>query len=247
VLAKDQPVMLKLVVFVPPTHADSLMAAMASAGAGTIGNYELCSFRLEGTGTFKPAPGAKPFTGAAGRLESVEEVRLEMVLPRWKLEGVVAAMRRAHPYEEAAYDVYDLANSSDAYGSGAIGALETRMPLSKFLARVKRALGVPSLRFTGRPRGGIKRVAVCGGSGSGYLQAAIRRGADAFVTSDCTYHLFQECDGRIALIDAGHFETERPVVPVIVEYLRQQCGRPPAGVRVAASTSMKNIVQYYMS
>jgi len=223
-LQKDQSVLKKIVVFVPADHADAVAAAMASAGAGKIGNYESCSFRVDGTGFFKPMAGAKPFIGATGRLEKVREVRLEMILPRWKLHDVVRGMRSAHPYEEIAYDAYDVSNISDSYGSGVIGELRKAMPLSKFLAHVERTLHVPGVRFAGRVRNRIKRVAACGGSGSNYLPAAIQRGADAFVTSDVPYHVFQECDDRISLIDAGHYETEQPIVAHVVEYLKTQLG-----------------------
>lgn len=246
-LQKDQSVLKKIVTFVPPAHAEAVAAAMASAGAGTIGNYESCSFRVEGTGTFKAAAGARPFIGGTGSLEKVDEVRLEMILPRWRLNDVVGAMRRAHPYEEVAYDVYDLGNTGDSYGSGVIGELRKPMPLSKFLAHVQRTLRVPGVRYAGRLRHSIRRVAACGGSGSGYLQAAIQRGADAFVTSDVSYHAFQDCDDRLALIDAGHYETERPVIPRIVEYLKTQLGRRRERVKVFPSSRMKNSVQYYMS
>jgi dinuclear metal center YbgI/SA1388 family protein len=246
-LRKDQNVLKKIVTFVPRLHVEAVTAAMAAAGAGTIGEYDECSFRVEGTGTFKAAKGAKPFVGGIGRLEKVEEVRLEMVLPRWRVNEVVSAMRSAHPYEEVAYDLYDLANAVDSYGSGAIGELLQATPLPRFLAHVERSLHVACLRFAGGLRKRISRVAVCGGSGSNLLRDAIQRGADAFVTSDVSYHEFQECDNRIALIDAGHFETEQPVVARIVEHLKQHLAGLRGNVTVLPSSRMNNFVQYHLS
>jgi dinuclear metal center YbgI/SA1388 family protein len=247
VLQKDQLVLKKVVVFVPADHIESVSAAMADAGAGGIGLYDHCSFRTRGTGTFRPLAGAKPFIGTKGRLERVEEVRLEMVVQSWKLDTVLRAMKRSHPYEEVAYDVYNLSNPSPTHGSGAIGELPGEMPLAKFLAHLTRTLRIPGLRFSGNLRSRIKRVAVCGGSGSNYLQAAIRQGADAFVTADLSYHVFQESDGRIALIDTGHFETEQPVIPHLVGYLKRQLAGRRERVRVLPSNRMKNFVQYYHS
>jgi dinuclear metal center YbgI/SA1388 family protein len=246
-LRKDQSVLMKIVTFVPKAHLEAVASAMAGAGAGTIGDYDDCSFRAEGTGTFKARTGAKPFTGGVNRLEKVDEVRLEMVLPRWRAEEVVRALRAAHPYEEVAYDLYHLANKGESYGAGAIGTLRRTMPLPAFLRHVERSLRVACVRYSGRPRQTVRRVAVCGGSGSDLLAAAIQRGADAFVTSDCSYHLFQECDNRLALVDAGHYETEQPVVARIVEHLQQHLGGPRKGVKVYPSSRMKNFVQYHMS
>jgi|ERR1041384_4582977 dinuclear metal center YbgI/SA1388 family protein len=246
-LEQDRREMKKIAVFVPPDHVDAVMAAMAAAGAGTLGKYEMCSFRVGGTGTFRPAKGAKPFTGAVGTLEATDEVRLEMILPAWRLHDVVAAMRKAHPYEEVAYDAYDLSNPGGMAGLGVIGNLAEAMPLSKFLAHVKRALRVPSVRYSGPMRRSIRRVAACGGSGSGLMATAIRRGADAFVTADVTYHQFQECDGRLALIDAGHWETEEPVIPGIVGRLQSNVRGGRDRVKVLQSRRMKNFVQYYTS
>ncbi len=246
-LEQDRRGMKKIAVFVPAGHVDAVMAAMAAAGAGRIGKYEMCSFRVGGTGTFKPAAGAKPYKGAAGRLEKADEIRLEMILPSWRLHEVVAAMRKAHPYEEVAYDAYDLSNPGGAAGLGVIGDLAEAMPLAKFLAHVKRSLRVPRVRYSGTPKRSIRRVAACGGSGSGLMAAAIRLGADAFVTADLSYHQFQECDGRLALIDAGHFETEEPVIPRIVERLQSSVRGRKESVKVLPSRRMKNFVQYYMS
>ncbi|HZY10585.1 MAG TPA: Nif3-like dinuclear metal center hexameric protein [Bacteroidota bacterium] len=239
-LSKNFRVQKKIVVFVPLEYSNKVMEAMASAGAGKIGDYELCSFSTEGSGTFIASKNSSPFIGKVGRLERVSEVRLEMILPSWKLNNVIQAMRMAHPYEEIAFDVYNLDNVSNEYGMGALGDLNRGMVLKKFLMKIKRDLKTPLLRFSGNLKKIIRRVAVCGGSGSDLLSTAIQRGADAFITADIKYHTFLQCDHRIALVDAGHYETEQPIVKKIVHYLRKR-----KAVRVFSSRSMANPVQYY--
>jgi dinuclear metal center YbgI/SA1388 family protein len=246
VLHKDVRQYNKIVVFVPSSHADKLMAAMAGAGAGSIGAYDSCSFQAEGTGTFRPLKGANPFIGTAGTLERVAETRLEMIVPSWKLNGVLASMRETHPYEEIAYDVYALANIASEYGSGIIGELPKPVKLRAFLQTVRSKLRVPSLRFTGNLNQAVRTIAVCGGSGSELLPVAIQQGADVFLTADAKYHVFQDAEDEIALIDAGHYETEQPVVQQVVSYLSRRCRERKDSVLVLASEYSHNPVQYYM-
>ena len=172
VLIPQEHAMKKVVVFVPHDYADVVMQAMSKAGAGAIGNYDSCSFQLPGSGTFRGLKGSKPFIGqrprrgSEGTIERVKEIRLEMIVYAWKLKSVLQAMTESHPYEEVAYDVYNLENEASQYGTGAIGELEIPMRLEQFLQHVKKQLHVPVLRFTGELKSKIKRVAVCGGSGS---------------------------------------------------------------------------------
>lgn len=236
--------MRKIAVFVPADHADSVAEAMAEAGAGTIGVYDSCSFRVEGVGTFRGRKGAKPFLGKAGTLERVNETRVEMIVPQWNVNDVLAAVRRVHPYEEVAYDVYTLDNEQTRYGAGAIGTVPKETTLRKFLGTVKERLNVSSLRFTGDVRGRIKTVAVCGGSGSDLLDEAVRRGADVFVTADVRYHTFEAAAGTIALIDAGHFETEQPSLDHLVDYLRGAIRQRNEAIRVFKTSITTNPVSY---
>ncbi|HTK81953.1 MAG TPA: Nif3-like dinuclear metal center hexameric protein [Bacteroidota bacterium] len=234
----------KIVVYVPEQFAAPVMTAMAKAGAGTIGKYENCSFRSPGVGTYLPASGAAPYAGKIGKLESAEEVRLEMIAAAWDVREILSAMRSAHPYEEVAYDVYDLANVSDEFGAGVIGELEKPQPLKKFLGHVRKQLNVPVLRYTAGSQSTVRRVAVCGGSGSDLLATAVCEGADAFVTADITYHKFQDCDRRLTLVDAGHFETERPALRHVVRYLAKECAARKQQITITASSTSSNFVQY---
>jgi dinuclear metal center YbgI/SA1388 family protein len=209
----------KIAVFVPEKDVDTVAAAMAESGAGVIGEYESCSFRVDGRGTFQGSAQSSPTLGKPLRLEEIPEVRLEMVVPRARVAAVVAAMKSAHPYEEVAYDVYALENNNPNFGMGAIGELAKPMSLRSFLTRTRRSLGAKSLKHTGSLNQTIQRVAVCGGSGFEHLEDAIHAKADVFVTADVRYHGFQAADKRIALVDAGHYETERVVLPAIAERL----------------------------
>jgi len=234
----------KLVTFVPTTDVDRVARAMTQAGAGVIGNYTQCSFRTEGIGTFQGNADSTPAVGRRGVVESVTEVRLEMIADRDRLPAVVAAMRRVHPYEEVAYDVYPLENAHQRFGMGAIGELARPTSLAAFLRHVRRTLGTGSLRFTGNPRQQVRRVAVCGGSGSQLLEHAIAREADVFVTSDVSFHRFQDAVGRIALVDAGHHETEYPVLASLAGKIRDACRTQGRRTPVAVSAVRTNPVAY---
>jgi len=234
----------KIVTFVPSSHVEAVARAMSEAGSGVIGAYDRCSFRIAGTGTFRGGEGSRPARGGAGRLERVPEVRLEMVLPRRASQSVVRAMKNAHPYEEPAYDLYQLENVTGDYGMGVIGELPRPVTLRTFIGTVRRRLGVRAPKFTGNLRSMVRSVAVCGGSGGELLPEAIVAGADVFVTADVKYHTFHDAAGRIALVDGGHFETEYPVVRAIVERLRHELRarkRPPV---VAAATQSTNPVRH---
>jgi dinuclear metal center YbgI/SA1388 family protein len=234
----------KIVTFVPAESAERVASAMAEAGAGVIGNYDHCSFRLGGTGTFRGNEASSPTVGRKGRLEHVQEVRLEMTAPSWNVDGVLRAMRRAHPYEEVACDVYPLENISNRFGMGVVGMLPRPARLSGFLAQVKRTLGTGALRWCGSPKVMVRKIAVCGGSGGDLLESAIRAGADLFLTADVKYHAFQEASGRIALVDAGHYETEAPVVGAIVAHLRREFRRRGDRTPVHPARRIDNPVRY---
>ncbi|MBS4028717.1 MAG: Nif3-like dinuclear metal center hexameric protein [Ignavibacteriales bacterium] len=216
------PMQKKVVVFVPENSVEKVAEAMTKAGGGIIGNYDSCSFRSEGTGTFRGNVFAHPTVGTVDKLESVAEVRLEMVAPKWKLPDVLTAMKSAHPYEEVAYDVYPIENISSECGMGAIGTLTKPMSLTEFIPYVKEKLGIPFLRYSQGKTDVVERVAVCGGSGSQFLSNAISQKADAYITADITYHTFHEAEGRTILMDAGHYETERHILPRIVQVIENE-------------------------
>lgn len=199
----------KLVVFVPVEHAAKVRNAVFEGGGGVIGNYDSCSFNLEGKGTFRGGEGADPFVGKMGVLHSEPEVRIETIFPEHEKDRIISAMISAHPYEEVAYDIYPLENKYDAFGLGMIGDLEKGVSELGFLRQLKSRFETGLIRhseFTGRE---IKKVAVCGGAGSSLLRKAISEKADVFVSGDFKYHQFFDAEGKILIADIGHFESEQ--------------------------------------
>lgn len=207
------PALDKVVTFVPPDHADAVVAALADAGAGRIGDYDACAFRTEGVGQFRPLPGAQPYLGTVGELHSTPEVRIEMVLPRAARSAVLAALRSAHPYEEPAFDVLELAAEPSGRGLGRIGRLPSPISAAEFARRVAGAVPATAggVRLGGDPDRLVERVAVLGGAGDSMLDAARAAGVDCYVTGDLRHHPAQDFlahDGAPALVDVPHWAAE---------------------------------------
>lgn len=208
ILAPKKETLGKLVTFIPTENAENVLAALHQAGAGQIGNYKNCSFRLEGTGSFMPTDEANPHIGQLNKQEYVNEVRAEVIFPL-HLEGkILAALRKAHPYEEVAYYLSTLLNENQEVGSGMIGELAIPAEPLDFLQGLKVSMDLQMIRHTNINHGPIRKVAVCGGAGSFLLPQAIQAGADIFVTADFKYHEFFDADGRIIIADIGHYESE---------------------------------------
>lgn len=198
----------KLAVFVPENAIDNVAEAVFKAGAGKIGEYTDCSYRTAGRGTFKGSDKSNPKIGNRGVLETVNEIKLEVVVNSWYLNKVIRAMIEAHPYEEPAYDIYALKNPNNNYGAGALGILKEKMTEDEFLKYVSGQLKVKNFRYVKGKNTSVKKVALCGGAGSDLIEDAVNSGADAFITADIKYHAFQDASRKILLIDAGHYETE---------------------------------------
>jgi len=211
----------KLVVFVPANNINSVADAIHNQGGGIIGEYSHCSFRSTGTGTFLGSVSADPTTGTKGKIEKVDEIKLEVLIDSFKLSKVISAMNNAHPYEEVAYDLYPLKNENVNYGIGVLGELSTLMTVKDFLKHVTTSLKTKNLRYTNGKKQRIKKVAVCGGSGSELIPDALNNQVDAYVTADIKYHSFQDAEGKLLLIDAGHYETEIFCVDEIQKRLRK--------------------------
>ena len=217
--------LLKLVVFVPLEFGDSVRTAAHDAGAGQIGAYSHCSFSVGGTGQFKPGSDTKPFIGSSdGQVERVHEVRIEMQVEKWNVPSVLAAIKNVHPYEEVVYDLLKLEQAHKNCGIGAIGDLSTAISLNEFLQLTAGRLGNKALRVAGHASKMIRRVAVCGGSGSDFIALAQAAGADVYVTGDVTYHRYFEVldhlgQPTMALVDAGHYETEQMTEDLLVDKL----------------------------
>lgn len=202
----------KLVVYVPVADTGRLLDALADAGAGQVGDYDRCAWSTTGTGTFRPLPGADPAVGSVGEVAEVPESRLEVVLPRDRRARVLRAMLDAHPYEEPAYDLLELATVPGRQGLGRVGELPAPLPLGELTERAAAVLPATAwgVRAAGDPAQTVTTLAVSGGSGDSLLAAAVRSGADAFLTADLRHHPASEAPAGLALLDAAHWATEWP-------------------------------------
>ncbi len=214
--------LLKLSVFVPEDYADAVRRAIGKAGAGFTGKYSDCSFSSIGEGRFTAREGARPFIGNLNESACVREVKIETILPARQGDRVVRAMLKAHPYEEAAFDLIALKNTGRAWGLGRVGRLETALPLREVAKLVKDALQLENVRFVGDAAKPVQKVALCSGSGAEFLSKASFMGADVYITGDVKYHEAQRAlELGISLIDAGHFGTEFPIAAALQNYLKK--------------------------
>ena len=212
----------KLVTFVPIEQRSKILTALHEAGAGNVGNYKECSFNVMGEGFFRPTAGSNPTLGNLDRLESVKESRIEVILPRHKKDTVLFALKSAHPYEEVAYHLSYLENNQNDIGAGLIGQLENPMPITKFIDHLKSSMNLKYFRHTELINQNIKKIAVCGGSGSFLLNDACKLGADIYISSDFKYHEFFEADGRIIIADIGHYESEVFTKQLVCDFLNEK-------------------------
>lgn len=209
----------KIVTFVPESQVEIVRQAMASAGAGVIGNYTQCSFRAAGIGSFLGGEGASPAVGEAGQLIEEEEARLEMVAPASRMEAAVTALVAAHPYEEPAFDVYEVQATSFP---GRIGQLADSISLGELAREVGRRLGTSPVRYSGSKAESITRVGVVPGAGSSFIEAAQSSRADALLTGDVSHHrAVSAADRGLAIIDPGHAASERPGAARLAEIARE--------------------------
>jgi len=211
----------KLVTFCPTEQAEDLRLALFAAGAGHISGYSDCSFNAEGTGTFKAGEGSDPYAGEIGILHHEPETRIETVFVAQDERKVLLALFENHPYEEVAYDIYGLENKLDAVGAGMIGWLEHELDGRAFLGLVKERMDASVIRHTALLPKKIRKVAVCGGSGSFLLKDAIAAGADAFVTADFKYHEFFDADEKLVIADIGHFESEQFTSNLLIDIIQE--------------------------
>ncbi len=205
----------KFVVFVPAGHVDPLLDAAHAAGAGVIGAYDRCSNVIATTaGRFRPLPGASPLVGTVGVPEQVPESRVEFVAPRDRRDVVLAALRSAHPYDEPAVDVYELAATPSGVGLGRVGDLEQPVGLGTLVDRLASALPATEhgIRVAGDLDRDVARVAVCGGAGADLIGAARSARADVLVTADLKHHQVLDAreQGGLALVDLAHWASEWP-------------------------------------
>jgi dinuclear metal center YbgI/SA1388 family protein len=227
----------KLVVYVPASHAETIRRVLGNAGAGAIGNYSHCSFSVNGTGRFLPGENTNPAIGEVGRLEEVEEVKVETIIPEPLLKKAITAMIKAHPYEEVAYDVYPLENKGEVLGLGRIGKV-SEMTLREFAERVKKVFEVSHIRVVGDLTAKVKKVAVLGGDGNKYFMNAKFKGADVYVTGDIYYHTAHDAAMQgLNMIDPGH-NVEKVMKKGVTATLQKMCEE--SGYQVEIFPSVEN-------
>ncbi len=200
--------LLKLVTFVPHTHAAIVRSALFNAGAGNIGAYDSCSYSVSGEGTFRAGENTNPFCGQIGELHTEQEIRIEVVLPAFRQQDVLRSLIAVHPYEEPAYDFYALQNTWSQAGSGVVGTLPEEMDEEDFLYMLKDTLHLSTImhsKLRGKP---VRDIALCSGSGAFLISKAIGYDADVFITGEAKYNDYYDVEDRILLATVGHYESE---------------------------------------
>jgi len=222
VLAPKSNFLKKIVTFVPERNATEVRQALFDAGAGYIGDYDYCSYNIEGSGSFRALENSNPFVGKKGELHFEKEIRIETVFPKHLQTQILEALFEAHPYEEVAYDIYPLDNLYDKAGMGMIGELKKSISEISFLKMLKAEFNANVIRHSKLLGNRIKKVAVCGGSGSFLLKNAMAQKADIFVSGDFKYHEFFDANDKIVIADIGHFESEQFAVNIFYELLTKK-------------------------
>ena len=208
ILSPKKDNLLKLVTFVPIEQAEAVRNALFNAGAGHIGNYDSCSYSVEGKGTFRANEQANPFAGEIGELHTESESRIETIIPSFKKSAVLRALLASHPYEEPVYDFYPLSNSWHQAGSGVVGELPIAENEESFLQRLKVIFQLKSLKHSPLTGKMIREVALCGGSGAFLIPEAIAYDADIFITGEAKYNDYYDVEKKILLAVIGHYESE---------------------------------------
>lgn len=209
----------KFAVYVPVKQAEKVSQAIFQAGAGKIGKYTETSFNISGKGTFKPTEGTHPFIGEIGKREEVQEIKIETVVAERDLASVIQAMKDNHPYEEPAYDIYEL-KTKPSYGIGIFGEIDKKVEISKFSLEVKNRLQARYIRLIKSNNRKIKRVALCTGAGSSLLEQVSLKGADLYLTGDINYHTaLRAKELGLNVLDIEHFDTEKFFVEALYDQL----------------------------
>jgi dinuclear metal center YbgI/SA1388 family protein len=230
----------KIATFVPVNDATKVRNALFQAGAGHIGNYDLCSYNTNGYGTFRGDETTNPYIGDKGKLHTEDEVRIETIFPTYLQASIVNALIAAHPYEEPAYDLYPLKNEWKQAGYGIIGTLQNPLAINDFLKILKSLTKTGCIRYTETNNQQVQKIAICGGSGSYLIKKAIKAGADVFVTGDIKYHQFFETTNMV-IADIGHYESEQFTKELFFELLTKNL--PNFAVRL--SNINTNPIKYY--
>jgi dinuclear metal center YbgI/SA1388 family protein len=241
ILIPKQNFIQKLITYTVPENAEKLRNSLFKAGAGTIGNYENCSFNSNGFSTYQGNENSNPVVGNKGELTQTNEVKIEVTVEKYLQSKILKALFSNHVYEEVAYEIYDIQNTHQNIGLGMIAELETPLNERDFLQMVKDKMQCGGIRHSNFIGKNIRKVAVLGGSGSFAIQNAISQGADAFLTADLKYHQFYESENQILIADIGHFESERYTKNYIVDFLKEKI----SNFAIVLSQENTNPVKYF--
>ena len=222
ILIPRKDVIRKLTTFVPTSDAQKVRAALFEAGAGSIGNYDHCSYNLKGEGSFRPNDEANPTIGERGQLHFEEETQIGVTFPVHLESKILQQLFAAHPYEEVAYEITRLENAHQQIGMGMIGELASPANEKDFLQQVKSTFECGCIRHSEFRGKEIKKVAVLGGSGSFAIDKAKAAGADVFLTADLKYHDFYKAGKNLLLADIGHYESEQFTKNLLHSYLTKK-------------------------
>ncbi len=221
IIQPKSDILSKLIIYAPLVKSESIKNMLFENGAGHIGEYSECSFETIGTGSFKPSENAKPSIGSHGVREVSEEVKIEVLLPEYLVNHAMTQVKKIHPYEEVAYDIVRIGNANQTVGAGIVGDLIEAMDPKKFLTYLKEKMNLQVIRFTPYSKN-IKRVAVCGGSGSFLIKQIKAVQADAYVTADVKYHEFFDVENQFLLCDIGHYESEIYTLEIFYNEIKEK-------------------------
>lgn len=213
----------KLIVFVPVESAAKVSNAVFAAGAGAIGNYSHCGFSAEGTGTFLPLAGARPSIGKKGKLEAVRELRFETIVPEEKLDEVIAAMKKTHPYQTPAFDIIKLYDRAAKFGLGRIGRLARPLRIAQIIKRIKKYTGAQAVGLIGNEKRLVKTAAVCAGSCGKIINSVIAARADLYLTGELKHHqALAAQEAGLSCICLSHTVSERFILKKLAKQLQKQ-------------------------
>ncbi len=222
ILCPRNKVIKKLITYVPLDYADKLRLDLFKIGAGEIGNYQNCSFNIQGLGTFKGNEKSNPTFGQKGVLHSESEICITVNFPKHLENNILNQLFESHPYEEVAYEVITLDNKYQNIGMGMVGILQQPMDEILFLRYLKEKMNTRCIRHTKLLNKKVQKIAVLGGSGSFALKDAKRVKADVFISSDFKYHDFFNAENDILIADVGHYESEQFTKNLLVDFLNEK-------------------------
>ena len=240
ILAPKYGMMSKLVIYCRPDNADAVRNNLFKNGAGKISEYSNCSFNTEGKGTYLPSENSNPSYGEKGELSTEDEIKIEVLAVNHQINKLLVEVKKAHSYEEVAHEIIPITNANQQIGSGMIGELAKEMDALEFLKSLKTKMKTSCVRHTELHKRTVKKIAICGGSGSFLLNNAISQQADVFITGDYKYHQFFDAEDKIVIADVGHFESEQFTIDLFYDILAPEFNN----VEFIKTTTNTNPVNY---